>query len=85
MVLLAKLEAILFRLKPSVSVRVAREEVSLKAWLSRRSGTKKRCSSPFGPYGEFNEDGVVGIGAGGSGGTRRPGDCIVLRFVTPGI
>lgn len=31
------------------------------------------------------EDGVVGIGIGGTGGTSRPGEDELVRFVTPGI
>lgn len=50
---------------------------------SRRSPGTKKCWSSKLLF--AMEEGVVGIGIGGTGGTSKPGEDELVRFVTPGM
>jgi hypothetical protein len=71
----ARLDAILPGLRPST------DDASEYVEPRRSPGTKNRWSSNW----LVVDDGVVGMGIGGTGGTRRPGDEDAVRFVTPGM
>jgi hypothetical protein len=72
----ARLDAILPGLRPPST-----EDMSEYVEPRISPGTKKRWSSNW----LFVDDGVVGIGIGGTGGTRRPGDEEAVLLVTPGM
>lgn len=66
-------------------------EPGLRPWMSdmseyvesRKSPGTKKCWSSKLLF--VMEEGVVGIGIGGTGGTSKPGEDELVRFVTPGM